>query len=84
MPALIRMAGETDAEFAKRTQPLIAALSSELFRREFVKIVEGRNVLERHLRAGRVREIASEVRWRPKRLQAGETFKWDVWEPKDG
>lgn len=79
MPALIRMAGETDVEFQKRTRPLLAMFSTALYREQILKMHESRSLLDKHLVGLAVRGVVDEVTWRPGQLrQPASTFTWEI------
>ena len=73
MASIIRFAGETDAEYNRRLQPLFAALRpGGMFDREIAKVLENSNAIKDHFRIQELRESCGVKRGR------GETFKWKV------
>lgn len=72
MAALIRMPGETDAEYQRRCRPLLEMVASSAFRRHALTIVDNNNAITRHLRIGELRRSCGVTD------RAGDTFKWDV------
>lgn len=77
MALIIRMAGESDAEYQRRCAPLFKSLGAMMMSKELVKIYEQRSVLHDFMRAGRVRAVANEVCW-PKKFDRPGTFTWEV------
>lgn len=73
MASPIRMVGETDAEYARRLQPLWDFARSPLFQREVQKMIDNNNVFKRHFQLAELRESCGV------RAPRGETFKWDVY-----
>lgn len=72
MASIIRMPGETDAEYSRRQRPLLDLLVSPLYRREIQKLIEGRSIIADHMRLEELRRSCG------KRLKPAETFTWDV------
>lgn len=71
MASLIRFPGETDAEYARRTSPVIAAVVAALRRNNLaISLLEDPPLMK----AMRLNELRLSCGVKPK----GETFKWDV------
>lgn len=72
MATLIRMPGETDAEYQRRCGPLFALAASPMFHSQLLKIVEHRNVLAQYLRVAKLRQACGVE------ANRGDVFTWDI------
>jgi hypothetical protein len=72
MASLIRVPGETDAEYNRRCRPLLDLMRSPLFARQIQKMYDNRCVLLDHMK---VAELRGSCGVRPK---TDDTFTWDV------
>lgn len=71
MAALIRLAGETDAEFQRRVGALSTLLSSGLYRRSIQQLLDNDSAITRHLKVAELRKSCG--------VESNDTvFTWDV------
>lgn len=70
MASIIRMPGETDAEYQRRTRPFFEFASTALFRQQILKITDNNNAITKHLKVQQLRESCG--------VTSADVFTWDA------